>query len=131
MSNIYIAGRVAEGKGTIAKLADRLETRSHSITYKWWELPQPKKPFLSHRQLSEKLAKEMVEAVKNADIFILFTEDSILGAATEFGIAIADTSRDRKIYIIHPPANRQSIFYTYPSVEVLENIEDIKKLEWY
>ncbi|MEK7621019.1 MAG: hypothetical protein AAB395_01570 [Patescibacteria group bacterium] len=128
--NIYIAGRVSQGEGDIAKLADQLEARGHEITLKWWD-KKVKKPFLNNVDHSQVLSDEMVNAVKKSDVLILFAEDTILGAATEFGIAIGDDSKKREIILIHPPETRQSVFYTHSSVVVLENVDAIKKRPWY
>lgn len=127
---IYIAGRVSWGEGDIAKLADHLESRGHKITLKWWD-KKVKKPFLNNIDHSQVLSDEMVNAVKKSDVLILFAEDTILGAATEFGVAIGDDSKKREIILIHPPKTRQSVFYTHPSVIVLQNVDAIKKRLWY
>lgn len=129
--NIYIAGRVSWGEGDIAKLANELETRGHLITFKWWELPKPNKPFLSYKKESQVIAEKMITAVKKSDVLILFTEDNILGAATEFGIALGDAAKKHEIILIHPPETRQSVFYTHSSVVVLEDVDAIKKRPWY
>ncbi|MBI3494863.1 hypothetical protein HY004_02680 [Candidatus Saccharibacteria bacterium] len=128
--NIYIAGRVSWGEGDVANLADQLEARGHIITLKWWN-KKVKKPFLNNVDHSQVLSDEMVNAVKKSDVLILFAEDTILGAATEFGIAIGDDTKKREIILIHPPETRQSVFYTHPSVIVLENVDAIKKRPWY
>lgn len=61
---VYIAGRVSWGEGDIAKLANELEARGHQITFKWWELPKPNKPFLSYKKESQVIAEKMIIAVK-------------------------------------------------------------------
>lgn len=127
---VYIAGRVSQGEGDIAKLANHLESRDHRITLKWWD-KKVKKPFLNNIDHSQVLSGEMVNAVKKSDVLILFAEDTILGAATEFGIAIGDDSKKREIIVIHTPETRQSVFYAHPSAIVLQNIDDIKGRPWY
>lgn len=128
--NVYIAGRVSWGEGEISKLADTLEVRNHRITLKWWQ-EKVKKPFLKNIEHSQNIAQKMEKAIKKSDVLILFAEDSILGAATEFGIALGDVSKKREIIVIHPPETRQSVFYTHPSVLVLQNVDDIKERPWY
>lgn len=131
MAKVYIAGRVGRGEGDISELAEDLEGKGHEITLKWWELAKLKKPFLVHRDQSQVVAINMVKAVKKSDVLILFAEDNILGAATELGIVIGDTTRKREIIIIHPTDTRQSVFYTHPFVTILQNVDDIKKRPWY
>ena len=75
----------------------------------------------------------MYRAAFNADIFALFAQDDILGAATEFGVALASAEydSDKRIYVIGAYAIRQSVFYTHPRVENVNNHIDLRNADWY
>lgn len=131
MSAVYLAGRVSWGSHVIGDFGKELEARGHIITCKWWELGRLPQPYLKHPEASKQAAEMMIEAVTESDIFILFAEDDLLGASTEFGFALADTTKPRKILVLLPEDTRQSVFYAYPQVSVVSSIDEIRSEAWY
>jgi len=75
----------------------------------------------------------MVNAAYDSDVFILFPEDNILGAAVELGAAIASkkVNLEKQIIIVNPIEVRQSVFYLHPSVIAVSGIKQIRKMRWY
>ena len=133
MSKVYIAGKIDSSESAIASFAKALEDRGHSITLKWWELDPIARPYLEHPETSSAAARKMVEAVLKCDVFILFANDAILGAAVEFGVALGECGKrpDREILVICPPDKRQSVFYAHPSVTVIADHAAIRERSWY
>ena len=131
MKAIYIAGRVSWGDDVLPEFAKELEQRDHHITCKWWKLGRLPKPYLDNLDSSQKAAKLMVEAVMESDVLILFAEDNVLGAATELGVAIGDTSRSRVNIVVVPEGVRQSVFYAHPEVVAVSDIDKIRSMDWY
>jgi hypothetical protein len=131
----YLAGKVA-GNDAIGELKDfsaELEDRGHTNICPWWEMKGIVKKYLDHIDVNAPLAVEMSRAAFNADIFALFAQDDILGAATEFGVALASAEydSDKRIYVIGAYAIRQSVFYTHPRVENVNNHSDLRNADWY
>ncbi len=131
MADIYLAGRVAWGDEVLPKFAQELEERGHSITRKWWELGRLPKPYLENYESSKEAATLMAKAVADSSITILFAEDNILGAATEFGIAIGDTSKAREVIVVTPEDVRESVFYAHPAVRIARSLDDVRNFDWY
>jgi hypothetical protein len=131
----YLAGKVA-GNNAIGELKDfseELEQHGHVNTYPWWKMKGMAKEYLDHIDVNARFALDMVQAVINAEIFVLFAQPDILGAATELGVALASAEydSDKRIYIIGAYAIRQSVFYTHPRVENVNNHIDLRNADWY
>lgn len=131
MTKIYLAGRVSWGEDVISDFAEELESRGHQITCKWWELGKLPKPYLDNYAISQEAASLMVRSVVESDVTILFAEDNVLGAATEFGVAIGDKSKPRDVYVVLPEGVRQSVFYSLQNVITVNNIDAIRSNDWY
>lgn len=132
MSNIYISGRVGVSQDDISKLAYQLEERGHQIVMKWWE-NSPIKPYLSNVNSNAPLARVMLEASEKCEVFILIGADDILGAAIEYGAALASLEQmpEKKIVAIIPDSIRQSILYTHPGVKLLNDVSELEREVWY
>jgi hypothetical protein len=133
MSTIYLAGRLDTGEGTIAEFANELESRGHEVIEKWWEKGRLPKPYLDHPEISWPAAKAMIDAAYSCDVFAVFPTDDILGAAVEFGAAIASTSSnpDKQVIVVNPFEVRQSVFYAHPSVIAVNGLSLIRQLSFY
>lgn len=134
MAKLYLAGKVNGGEEIISDFAEELEKRNHEITMKWWELPPLSKPYLDYQQESQIAADSMEQAVRDAtDAVILFPADNLLGAMTEYGIAIGDRPRNpqREIIVVNPFEVRQSVFYASSAVIAVRGLADIRLRPWY
>lgn len=134
MSEIYLAGKVSKSEISISQFADELEDQGHHITLKWWELGQLPKPYLEQIESSRPAAAAMTKAVMDSQVFILFAENNILGAATEFGVALGDSmsnKNQREIIVYSPEDIRQSVFYAHPDVITVRSLAEIRQRPWY
>ena len=130
---IYLAGKIDSGELSIDDFSSELESRGHRVIEKWWEKELLPKPYLQYPDTSMPAAEAMIDAAYESDVFILFPEDTILGAAVELGAAIASTrdNTDKQIFIVNPSEVRQSVFYAHPSVLAVEGLKRIRELDWY
>lgn len=130
---IYLAGKVDSNEISIADFSEELEGRGHIVLEKWWEGDALPKPYLSNFASSNPAARKMIEAAYRSSVFILFPEDKILGAAIEFGSAIASTidNSSKQVFVVNPFDKRQSVFYCHPSVTTVESLLDIRKMKWF
>lgn len=117
----------------LQNFADELEGRGHEVLAKWWEFPELPKPYLDNPATSSNAAHEMADAAYKSSVGILFHADNILGAAVEFGLAIAsaNTNPDKKIIVVNPFGTRQSILYAHPAVIVVRGINKVRSMRWY
>ena len=131
--DIYIAGKINSGEASIDELATELEGRQHKVIEKWWQKGQLPKLYLDYPDTSAPASIAMINAAYNCDVFILFAEDRVLGAAVELGVAIASTktNSNKQVIIVNPFDVRQSVFYAHPTVVAIENFQNIRSMEWY
>lgn len=130
---IYLAGKVDLGEASIADFSAELEGRSHVVLEKWWEKGRLPKPYLDHPETSAPAARAMIDAAFHCEVLVLFPEDTILGAAAEFGAALGSLAvqPDKEILIVNPYAVRQSVFYAHPAVIAVEGLAQIRQRLWY
>lgn len=133
MKEIYLAGRLDTGEGTIGEFAAELEDRGHIVLEKWWEQGRLPKPYLDHADSSAPAAESMIDAAYRSDVFILFPTDDILGAAVEFGAAIASAAYDdeKKVIAVNPFEVRQSVFYAHPAVIAVHSLAQVRQMKFY
>ena len=127
-----MAGKLDTGETSINEFATELEGRGHTVLEKWWQTTL-QKPYLDHPQTSQVAAERMIRAARDCEVCILFPEDNILGAAVEFGAALASTAyiRDKQIIVVNPFEVRQSVFYAHPAVIAVESLQAIRQQPWY
>jgi hypothetical protein len=133
MSNIYIAGKLNSDEMPIDEFANELEKRGHVVLEKWWLAENLPTPYMDNLETSSVAAKAMIDAAYDCDVAILFPGDTILGAAIEFGAAVASSKNNPKkqVIVIDPHNARQSVFYAHPAVTALKNIAQVRRLDWY
>lgn len=133
MSNIYLAGKLASDELTIGDFAHELEDRGHQVLAKWWEFDELPTPYLDFPETSSVAARAMIDAAYGSDVTILFPSERILGAAVEFGAAIASTKTNpnKIVVVVNPFETRQSVFYAHESVVAVRGIERVRAMEWF
>ncbi len=131
--DIYLAGKLNSGELSIGAFADELEGRGHVVLEKWWQQGKLPVPYMDHPITSSQAAEAMIDAAYNSDVAILFPDDRILGAAVEYGAAIASSKvkADKQIIIVNPYEVRQSVFYVHPSVTAVRGISQVRKMVWF
>lgn len=130
---VYIAGKLNAGEDSIASFADELELRNHTVLEKWWTKPELPTPYLENAETSAEAASAMIAAAYESDVFVLFPGNTILGAAVEFGAAIASTrdNPDKLVIVNDPESTRQSVFYAHPAVIAANGLVAIRKMDWF
>lgn len=133
MSEVYLAGKLASDELSIADFSDELEQRGHTVLEKWWESEKLPVPYLDNVSTSSPAAKAMIDAAYESDVAILFPSERILGAAVEFGAAIASTktNHDKLVVVVNPYETRQSIFYAHESVVAVRDIFQVRDMDWF
>jgi len=134
MTKLYLAGKLNNAETSLGGFAAELEDRGHAITLKWWELPKLPTPYLANPVTSAPAAEDMVNAVLDADVCVLFPEDNILGAMGEFAIALGDkvtTRPDKEVIVVSPFEKRQSVFYAHPGVLAVASLTEVRQRPWY
>lgn len=130
---IYLAGKLNAGELSIDAFAKELEQRGHTVLEKWWQLDKLPTPYMDHPDTSTPAAQAMINAAYESDITMLFPGDNILGAAVEFGAAIASakSNAEKQIIVVNPFEVRQSVFYTHPAVIAVQGIAQIRQMDWF
>lgn len=130
---VYLAGKLNSGELSIGEFSDELEQRGHTVLEKWWEPGKLPTPYMDHLDTSAPAAQAMIDAAYESDVLILFPGDTILGAAVEFGAAIASTKNDsdKKIIVVNPFEVRQSVFYAHPAVIAVRGIAQVREMDWF
>ncbi|HUC95714.1 MAG TPA: hypothetical protein VMR76_02015 [Candidatus Saccharimonadia bacterium] len=135
VKSFYLAGKVLgnDAIGVLKEFSEELERRGHTNICPWWDMKDVTKPYLEHIKENAPLAVEMLRAATAAEIFALFAHPELLGASTEFGMALAssEVELDKRIYVIGAMATRQSVFYTHPRVENVISHTELRDAEWY
>lgn len=78
-------------------------------------------------------ARAMISAAMMSDVMMLFPDSRILGAAVEFGAAIASqaTDPDKLVIVVNPFETRQSVFYAHPAVTAVRSLAAVRRMDWY
>jgi hypothetical protein len=131
--SIYLAGKIDSNELSVESFAIELESRGHDVIEQWWKKGRLPKPYLDYPDTSVPASEAMIEAAMNCEVFILFPEDDILGAAVELGAAIASTVEKplKDVVVVNPYEVRQSVFYIHPSVVAVEGIHQVRQMYWY
>ena len=133
MKEIYLAGKLNNADLPIGDFANELEQRGHTVLEKWWQEDKLPTPYLDHIDTSASAAEAMIDAAYKSDVAILFPGENILGAAVEFGAAIASTKEDQEklVIVVNPFETRQSVFYAHPAVIAVRSIAQVRGMSWY
>ena len=131
---IYLMGKINCGEMLIDEFAKELEERGHFIREKWWEYEKLPTPYLDNMATSALASEAMIRAAVNCDVGILFPTDTILGAAVEFGAALASKKLikpEKQIIVVNPFEVRQSVFYADPAVIAVRGLDQVRRMQWY
>lgn len=131
--DIYLAGKIDNDEVCIDAFSAELEARGHQVIEKWWEQGRLPTPYMDHIDTSGPAAKAMINAARGSDVCILFPDDRILGAAVEYGAAVAsmEYDDDKVVVVVNPWDVRQSVFYAHPDVVAVRGLAEIREMDWY
>lgn len=133
MSTVYIAGKLASDEPIISNFASELEAKGHVVLAQWWAYSTLPTPYLEFIESSSVTARKLLDAAYSSDVTILFPSEDILGAAVEFGAAIASckSNPNKLIVVVDPFHTRQSVFYAHESVTRVKNLDEVRKMDWF
>ncbi len=133
MREIYLAGKISSDENLTRTFSDELELRGHMVLQKWWESDRLLTPYLDNMDTTGPAARAMIDAAYESDVTILFPSERIIGAAVEFGAAIASTKTnpDKLVIAVNPFDTRQSVFYGHESVITVSGIDQVRKMDWF
>lgn len=130
MKTVYVAARFAK-KDEVREIFLKLESLGY-VPSEDWTQHKLIKPYVNNPKLSEEYAVVDINGAKNADLFILISDEAGTGMHTELGAAIANNIDYKKpdIYVIGL-RNARSAFFYHPTVKrrltIDEVIEEIAK----
>ncbi len=118
----YLAGRQSF-INRIGGLRDTLEQNGHTTTLDWTKEPSYQ-PYEANKVAAADFASRTILAVKSADFFVLFWDESLYGALIELGMFLASRETTGKVFIVGDK-NRVCLFETLPNVVVLSDEREI------
>ena len=106
-------------------LKEELQKYGHEITFDWMSYPNLK-PYDNNIQLSSKVAKEELDAVRNADFYIIIPDLGGTSMYTEFGAAIVSNEITGKpfVYLLNDTQD-MTLFNYHPAVIWKKTLEEI------
>lgn len=124
---IYIAASFSM-KEEVRVLYKQVKERGHTITVDWTNhIPTQPKENEADRAVAQQYAVEDVEGIRNADVFLLFTDGPVgTGRYMEFGMAlVAQLEKGAPVIYVIGEANADSIFYYHPSVKQRNTLDEV------
>lgn len=115
----YVASRTARASDILHIRASLLEL-GHEV-YDWTIFASIKRPYMENEVAP--IAAEELQAVKDADIFILLGDEGGTGMYVELGYALATNT---KIYCVGNH-NNLTVFQYLPQVTRVDSFEDVLK----
>ncbi|NCT00059.1 hypothetical protein GW765_03730 [Candidatus Parcubacteria bacterium] len=124
----YIASRIKH-KDLVKKTISDLIKSGEEISYDWTKIGSLK-PYRENSKESSIIAKEVSEAMKDTDIFVLISDEAGTDMFVELGIAIGCwlTRKDMRIYVVGE-CNDRSLMHFHPSISRVDNLNDVFKNE--
>lgn len=122
---IYVASRF-ENKDKVKKINKLLIEKGYELSGDWTNHVYTK-PYDKNQQLSKNYSKEDMQAVLNADVFILLTNKKPgIGSTTELGAALAlFLSKGKpKVYVVGENLDG-NMFYYHPQLNLRKTIEEV------
>jgi hypothetical protein len=135
----YVAGRITR-QDEVHEIVDRLKAAGIEITREWmWSTTEVtsdaqasayrKRSYAEPQEKYRLEAKEDIDAVLAANLFIILTDENGTSMYVEMGAALAScliTGEPSSIYAIGPHFDRM-VMYQHPLVKWVSNIEEVLK----
>lgn len=124
--DFYISARTRE-ISRVRMMYSLLEERGHSISYDWTQrYGKIKRPYIENPSEVRKLSQDVLEGIKNSDVFILLIDKNGTDMYSELASALSFNLDNSKplIYIIGE-RDSPSIFSFNSSVKFRISLEDI------
>tara|TARA_B100000745_G_scaffold271879_1_gene199506 strand:- start:2312 stop:2701 length:390 start_codon:yes stop_codon:yes gene_type:complete len=126
----YIATRYSNEalRQKAIELKEKLEKQGHSKTLDWMSAPNLR-PYAENSTDCTEVSKKLLEAVNEADVFVLIPDKNGTGMYVEYGAALQRliSSGSPQIYIVGEQKDC-SIFNFHPAVRWIDDINNIDGL---
>lgn len=120
----YFASRTKH-KEKINYLQESLKGFKQEISFDWTKLNEIK-PYFENREKCREYSKSISKAIKNSDVFVMFSDKEGTDMFIEKGIAIS-SNMDKgipRVYVVGKYNNR-SMMHFHPSIKRVDSIEDV------
>ena len=126
---IYIAARQKQ-KDKVKKISEELSKYTGLLIFDWTSIPNLK-PYEENIEESKKISQEISKSIKEADLFILVSDEGGTDMFVELGIAITENLNKGtpKIYAIGKN-NSRSLMLNHPSIIKINSIQELIKEEF-
>lgn len=124
----YFASRMRH-REFIDKIVNFLESYNHSVVYDWSKLGSLK-PYTENSNKTSLIAKEISDALKDVDIFVLIADEAGTDMFIELGIVIGRwlDNKKTKIYVVGE-FNDRSLMHFHPAIKRLDKLSDVFSME--
>tara|TARA_Y100000310_G_scaffold341308_3_gene440062 strand:- start:1058 stop:1498 length:441 start_codon:yes stop_codon:yes gene_type:complete len=124
----YFASRMRH-KESIEKIINFLKSQDQQVVYEWSKLGSLK-PYNENSNKSSLVAKEIGDALKNVDIFILVADEAGTDMFIELGIVIGRwlDNNKTKIYAVGK-FNDRSLMHFHPAIKQVDKLSDVFSIE--
>jgi len=124
----YFASRMRH-REFIDKVVNFLKSKNHSVVYDWSKLGSLK-PYPKNSDKSSLVAKEIGDALRDVDIFVLIADESGTDMFIELGIVMGKWMDNKKIRIYAVGKfNDRSLMHFHPAIKRLDKLSDVFSIE--
>lgn len=122
---IYIAAKFSD-KLLVKELRRKLEKAGHSVPYDWTD-NESRKPYDEHHELASKNGARDMDGVKNCDVFIFVSHETVgSGSTGELGAAIMANLIQGKPLVYSIGKHRSNSFFSFhPIVRHKDNVDEV------
>ncbi len=124
----YFASRTRH-QNSIDNIVDFLKTQNESIVFEWSKLGVLT-PFKENFEQSARIAEQISSALKEAEIFVLISDEAGTDMFIELGIALGNWLQNKKVKIYAiGKFNDRSLMHFHPAIRQVEKLSDVFKIE--
>ena len=124
----YFASRMRH-KEFVEKITNFLKSQSHSVVYEWPKL-NSLKPYDENSDKSSLVAREIGNALKDVDVFVLIADEAGTDMFVELGIVIGRwiDNNKTKIYAVGS-FNDRTLMHFHPAIKRVNKLSDVFSIE--
>lgn len=124
----YFASRMRH-KESIEKIVNFLKSQNHHVVYEWSKLGSLK-PYNENSNKSSLVAKDLTDALKDVDIFVLIADEAGTDMFIELGIVIGRwlNNSKTKIYAVGK-FNDRSLMHFHPAIKRVDKLSAVFSIE--
>lgn len=122
----YVTGR-SHSIERVKQAFAEIQERGHTVLFEWTALPMAK-PYRDNQELAGTFAKDGIQGVVDADVYIIFLSTDGNGVYTEFGAALAShiLRGAPKIYAVGGEEEKNSAMFAYhPAILYRKSVTEI------